>query len=70
MAAEFGISYAANTAAKLTGHGIIDYTRARTTKGRMKMGWKEAETAIETLRSRQKYLEGSDLKRFAEDLTL
>jgi hypothetical protein len=67
--AEFATSYAANTAAKLTGQGIIKYAKAYTTNGRMKKGWEEASIAIDTLENRQRYFEGSDLKIFAEDLT-
>ena len=67
---DFATGYAANTAAKLTGHGIISYTKAYTTNGRMKRGWDDASIAIDTLDDRQKYLEGPDLKIFAERLTL
>lgn len=67
---DFATSYAANTAAKLTGQGIISSAKAYTTNGRMKKGWKEATIAIDTLENRQKYLEGPDLKEFADQLTL
>ena len=63
-------NYAANTAANFTSQGLISYTKAHTTDGRMKMGWQETSMAIDILEHRQRYLAGPDLKRFAEDLTL